>query len=311
MPIISVSDVRDWEKVASSSFVPLHCRGLGTDFSASIDIRHISPLLSLARVQTGSVLVHRTKTLARGSEDDDLLLTLQLNSSGTLTQHGRTAELKPGTAVLYETNEPYEIENREPNQHQLVARINRAALKLSPTTIASACGTAISPDEPLLRIYTSYVSTLSEDAERLAQNARADLAGITADLIASLLRNQRSALPALKGPAEELLTTMKTFILANLSQPGLDVDRLARAHHLSRRTVYELFGSLEESPASYIRRLRTRKAAALLSGPDGALLRIGSVAADCGFTDQTTFTRSFRREYGMTPMEWKATNNQG
>jgi AraC-like DNA-binding protein len=308
---ISVSDVRQWQEVASSSFVPLQCRGFGTDFSASIDIRQISPFLSLARVQTGSVLVQRTKRLASSSENDDLLLTLQLASFGRLSQYGRTAELEPGSAVLYETNEPYEIENREPDQHQLVARIKRSALRLSPSTISAACARAISPADPSLRIYTSYVSALCEDAERLAPHARQELAEITADLITSLLRSQWTMQPGLEGRGEELLVHMKAFVLENLGNPGLDVDALARAHHVSRRNVYELFGRIGESPASYIRKSRVQKAAALLGDPGAGQLKVSSIAADCGFLDPTTFTRSFRREYGMTPVEWKSGQQPG
>ncbi len=304
--MISVSDVRQWQEVASRSFVPLHCRGLGADFSASIDIRHISPALSLARVRTGSVLVQRTKLLAAAGEDDDLLMTLQLASSGSLSQHGRTAVLSPGSAVLYETNAPYEIENRDPEQHQLVTRVKRSALGLTSATISSGCGRAISPGEPLLRIYTSYLSALCKDSDGLSQQARQDLSEITADLITSMIRNLLTSQPGLDLAADRTLAAMRAFILDNLGSPSLGVDAVARAHHISRRTVYELFGRLKESPASFIRISRVKKAAALLSEHENGQQKIRSIAAACGFLDSTTFSRTFRKEYGVTPGQWKS-----
>lgn len=85
---------------------------------------------------------------------------------------------------------------------------------------------------------------------------------------------------------------------------ALSLATLARvaglsAHHFHRR-FQERFG---EAPAAYVRRLRLERAAWRLQLHDDPIL---SIALDCGFNDHETFTRAFRRRYGMPPRAYRA-----
>lgn len=74
----------------------------------------------------------------------------------------------------------------------------------------------------------------------------------------------------------------------------LDVSpvRLARAF---RRT----YG---ESPGEYLRRERIRAACERLAEPH---LSLAAIAAELGFSDQSHFTRVFRKQVGITPGAWR------
>ena len=78
------------------------------------------------------------------------------------------------------------------------------------------------------------------------------------------------------------------------------VARLAGVHpsHLVR----EFKRALGETPASRIRRLRIEWAAPRVSGSDEPLIHI---AAAAGFSDQSHFTRQFRRHFGVTPVAYR------
>ena len=56
------------------------------------------------------------------------------------------------------------------------------------------------------------------------------------------------------------------------------------------------------SPAEYLRQCRIRRASTLLLKSD---LPISEVALDSGFSDQTHFTRSFKRITGFTPCTFR------
>ena len=63
--------------------------------------------------------------------------------------------------------------------------------------------------------------------------------------------------------------------------------------------LYRLFEQLQTSPGDYLRRTRLATAARmLLQSRDRT---VAEIAALCGFDDATTFTRAFRRQYGLTP----------
>lgn len=89
---------------------------------------------------------------------------------------------------------------------------------------------------------------------------------------------------------------------AHLDEP-LSLDALAAVaglspHHFHRR-FRTAFG---ETPTAYVRRLRLERAAwRLLLHSDSIL----SIALDCGFNDHETFSRAFRRRYGLSPRAYR------
>ena len=79
-----------------------------------------------------------------------------------------------------------------------------------------------------------------------------------------------------------------------------DLARDAGVHpvHLAR-----VFRSVEQqTPGDYLQRLRIRAACDLLRGWDHPL---AAIAADCGFADQSHFTRVFRKLAGTTPAQFR------
>ncbi|MCE8053329.1 helix-turn-helix transcriptional regulator [Halomonas daqingensis] len=57
-----------------------------------------------------------------------------------------------------------------------------------------------------------------------------------------------------------------------------------------------------EPPLAYVTRRRLMKACELMRNSDEPL---SSIARDCGFYDQSHFTRHFHRRLGMTPQSWR------
>ena len=56
------------------------------------------------------------------------------------------------------------------------------------------------------------------------------------------------------------------------------------------------------TPQKYLRRLRIRMASRALVYTGQSL---AEVAVGCGFSDQSHFTREFRRQFGRTPREYR------
>lgn len=60
----------------------------------------------------------------------------------------------------------------------------------------------------------------------------------------------------------------------------------------------------KQTPGEYVQKLRIRAACQLLSDPEASL---ACVAAECGFADQSHFTRTFRKITGTTPGNFRDT----
>jgi len=89
------------------------------------------------------------------------------------------------------------------------------------------------------------------------------------------------------------------------AEPGRhwSVDDLARAVALSRSALAERFSLLVgESPMQYLTRWRLALAAqALRAGVEP----IGRLAERAGYESEATFSRAFRREFGVPPAAWR------
>ena len=98
------------------------------------------------------------------------------------------------------------------------------------------------------------------------------------------------------------LTQACEFVLANYAQP-IAIGDLARRAHLSasqlQREFRRLFGM---SPGDYVLRVRLLMARRQLEETSSP---IGQIALDCGFYDQSHFTRAFRASTGLRPLEYR------
>lgn len=94
----------------------------------------------------------------------------------------------------------------------------------------------------------------------------------------------------------------KAFLARNLSE-RVTLEGMARAAALSPFHFSRVFRNHTGLPAHrYLRRLRLRTALDRLAG--GAL-DLATLALDLGFATHAHFTEAFRREYGLTPSEYR------
>ncbi|NKX54753.1 AraC family transcriptional regulator [Arthrobacter mobilis] len=309
MAVISAADIGTWQQIAGRHFVPLRCTTPGSTFTATLSPVTLAPDVSVCRIGSGPVRVERTDRLTRRDDGDDVLLSLQLGSSGTVSQHGRTARIAPGAAALYETNRPYVLDHPHHGQDLAVLRIGRRRLGVRDRLIADACGRTLDRRVPGMAAFAGYLrGLLSEDAVSGA-GTRQELGGTAADLLSMVLRSFAGLGHAGWDSDQVLLAAVHSYIREHLADPGLSVEDLARAHHVSVRKIHALFSAGGQTPAAFVRTQRLQRAAALLPARAATGQSIAAVAAACGFGDPATFNRAFTREFGCAPSRWEPGTN--
>ena len=99
---------------------------------------------------------------------------------------------------------------------------------------------------------------------------------------------------------DTLLALALRHIEALLADPMLDVAMLARAIGVSRSRLYDAFMAFG-GVASAIRDARLDRARLCLTAPENRHRTLEDIARICGFIEYSTFTRAFRRRFGMSP----------
>jgi AraC-like DNA-binding protein len=85
--------------------------------------------------------------------------------------------------------------------------------------------------------------------------------------------------------------------------------RLARLAHMSVRAFERKFrATFHVTPQHYLRKLRLHMASRALVY---TTLPLAKVALNCGFVDQSHFSREFRRHFGRTPRDYRAHYSMG
>lgn len=137
---------------------------------------------------------------------------------------------------------------------------------------------------------------VADDAAALA------LEGLTLEVLAALVRRRgESARP---GPPPPWLRRVREAIDDRYRERALRIGDLAEiagvdAAHLAR-AFRAHYGT---TAGAYLRDVRVRRAAYALVRSSAALSQI---ALDCGFADQSHFTRVFSAVHGVTPRRWRA-----
>jgi DNA-binding response OmpR family regulator len=107
-------------------------------------------------------------------------------------------------------------------------------------------------------------------------------------------------------PDEKFLDQLNKIILANISNKSLDVELLAGMMNMTRPTFYRKIKAISNlTPHELITITRLKMAAELLVSENHKMLKIASMT---GFGSQAQFTRSFTKQFGMSPTEFSNMN---
>ncbi|MBI9107943.1 MAG: AraC family transcriptional regulator [Spirochaetales bacterium] len=104
----------------------------------------------------------------------------------------------------------------------------------------------------------------------------------------------------------ERINKVIDYIELNLTS-DIQLDDLAQIACLSKFHFHRIFYSFtNESLYSFLIRLRTERSATLLLSQKKS---ITDIAFSCGFNDSATFSRAFKKQFGMSASEWKKKKN--
>ncbi|MFD5389744.1 helix-turn-helix transcriptional regulator, partial [Streptomyces sp. NPDC127074] len=99
-------------------------------------------------------------------------------------------------------------------------------------------------------------------------------------------------------------TAILQFLAANLGDPSLSVTTVCRSFAISPRLLHRLFEEEDRTFADTVRSMRLERCARVLTDPRETAT-ITEIAARHGYTDPASFSRAFRRRFGISPTEMR------
>ncbi|MGH3252126.1 MAG: AraC family transcriptional regulator [Trebonia sp.] len=302
MPAIDIRSAEEWEAANASEIVPLGVTSVASGFRATIDRRDVGDGLRLTRVTNGETTLHRARSHITSSDDGFAIFHLNYAGAGQVSQRDRSCTLGGLSATLYTTDRPVRFSFSAGNDGVLV-QMPRELLPVGEPELSRLAVQPLAGD-PLLRILRAFLESSRNELAGVDRSGRALISETLLDLVAALLRTRVSS--GGRNP-HVLVMRVQEFVDRAFSDPNLDVPALARQFNVSTRLLYSAFARVGASPADRIRSVRLRHARRLLQTTD---MPVQSVSSLCGFAEFSTFARTFKRTYGVSPTEWRAARRQ-
>ncbi|WP_197524018.1 helix-turn-helix domain-containing protein [Cupriavidus sp. USMAHM13] len=306
---LTVSSFDQWREIIDTRFLPLdYARESHGRFHCEVSYARFGAC-AVADMQ---VSAHRVARLRRHAEDSDagfFKVFWQLHGRSRVAQREHQAALDPGMWTLYDTAQPYSIELDDGARAMVLLVPQDQAYGWRDA--ATAMGGQAQRGEGAARIAMSALGALLHDSSTghpLDAHAQRVLQDSVVALMETALRSGGSGGQPALAPSradEARLQRIHELVDARLHEPELSAQHLAAALNISRRTLYNLFREIGQTPHAYIQSRRLRQAALRLAQDGGVQRSITEVAFALGFADAAHFSRVFHERFGMSPSQWR------
>lgn len=315
-PIHSASNLESWAHLLSQYFVPVDTHD---------EVRRDAVSQTTSRYFSGSIVGHRWSSMSMAQLAVDahavtnkvaqdqvegpeyLKLAIQGTGQGVVMQHGKEAVLHAGDFTFFDATAPYTVLFDDSSSAQVVL-FPRQVLNLPVAAIDELAVLRFNHSNPLSRMVTVYAREYVEAIHSLSSTIGRRLADNLVHLLGTVLANELFP----DGPdasaigKQHRLTQIKAYIERHLEDPSLSPHTIAAAHHMSVRSLHQLFEHEEQSVAALVRFLRLERCRMQLEDASQDSTLLSSIAARWGFADSAHFSRAFRQAYGTTPSHWRA-----
>lgn len=268
--------------------------------------------LEIAQVRTNAGMIVRDRRCLSNSDDRYCFLVFQRSGAQSIRQGGLHLELAAGDIALIDSAAPFEILPHGLIENTSVHLARGEARRLmGPHALFGK----LSASSNAAHILSSLVQPI-HDACSLYQSVPGEGRALQEALIALLVPAFKlggCAMPRVADCCEssELYALSLRIIESSLQDSDLDPETLAGRLGVSLRRLYRLYESEGDSVCRVIQRRRLQRSAEDLRHVGESGESITQIAFKWGFFDTSHFSRAFKREFGLSPREYRLLNAEG
>lgn len=247
-----------------------------------------------------NIVSGRAAGRARFEGGDDIAIELMRSGSANLTHNGEH-RLKAGDLWLVDYAQPFQTER---------SRHRACGIVLSRRRVHDALGSDLSklgghrlPARGLAAVVRTQMTAALDEAPYMTPQQRIAAVNAVADMALIVLQTERFGAANADQLGKGLYQAALAVIERACVDPDLSPERIALAIGCSRATLYRLFSQNDMSVAETVWQARLGRVRRELCSAAGIGMTVGDIALNSGFTDLSSFSRMFKRRYGVAPQE--------
>jgi AraC-like DNA-binding protein len=257
--------------------------------------------LAFARVRTNGFGFTSVTAPIQRQPIDHWLLTLVVKGCFTTVVPPRIFECTAGSAQVHALGRSFD--GFVTDADLLLLFVPRDFFRDMPHVIDAAEFSIL--DHRMGQLFADYMISLARRLPMLDGNDLPRIASATRAMILACAARPLDPIDEMREPfATALLERAKRFIQAHLFDPDLGAAALLTELRVSRSRLYRLFET-SGGVTHYIQHRRLLHAYAVLAD-HSVHRRVCDIAEEHGFSDGAEFSRAFRREFGRSPSEVRA-----
>lgn len=265
--------------------------------------------ITLAHLRTNAGMIKRTPR-PDSNDTDHCFLVSQRSGSSLITQSGTTFKLAPGDIILLDSIGSCEVTPEGLIEHakislprdEVVRALGCSGPQFGKVSTQHASGR-------MLKLLIDQLCMNEPDSADDITESEALLSAFLTLLKPSLCRDSQNDRLLESLDNQNLYACVLKVIDDSLGQTDLTPVSIANRLDISVRHLYRLFEEQSDSVCRYIQRTRLKRSADDLANPNLRHQSITSIAYKWGFSDSAHFSRSFKKQFEVSPKDYRAVSH--
>ena len=256
--------------------------------------------LGVSRVSAPPLHTERTKAVIRRNPVDHWVIAVNKGRAVEYNVRGSSVTVPAGVPFIFSMADEMASTRSDRDLVRSFFYLSRDSFLGIAALLDAAIGAVFSTPEG--KLLADYLSLLVSSLPDLAPEDGSGLVTAVEAMVGACLTPSADRLAFAQKPIDlTLRERVRRAVRTHLHSPSLGLDKLCREAATSRSQLYRLLEG-EGGVAHYIQRQRLSEGFTLLCDATN-LLPVAKVAEALCFADASSFSRAFRREFGMSPSD--------
>ena len=294
-----------WREVVLRRMEPVRTIDEGRPFRARLR-RIVSSGIEVVEHASEGLLAVRSQKRCGQDGCDDISIDLMVSCQHADLSHVSERRVRSGDLSILDYARPIEV---------LRSRHRAAGLIIPRQRVREVVGNDLSmlphmrpASRGIWALLQSQMKLILDEAHHLSLDQRLLAIAAATDMALAALQADCGKNADCEQFADGFHQAAHILIRRECGDPNLTPDTVVASLACSRASLYRVFLSHGESVAAVIWDARLKRARQMLSSSSSRHLSIAEIAFQSGFVEHTTFSRMFKRCFGMTPREARESN---